>query len=212
MPYKPDYSYIPPMNKDWLTSWYDCICTITGFGRRFKMKVLDLSSIKDGDTIVDVGCGTGMFLALAKEKYPRAHLIGVDPDKKALAIARHRLTKNGGSVELHDAYAESIPLQSASADVCVSSLAFHHMPDEVKEKAAEEIFRILKPGGRVIIADFGKGGNWLLRKVLGLFENVEYLKGNFQGLIPVYLEKAGFKNIKLLSAYLWGVHIISAQK
>ncbi len=210
--YKPDYHVIPPMNKSWLTPWYDFLCTISGFGKRFKMKVLKLMTVKDGETIVDVGCGTGMFLELAAKKYPHVKLMGIDPDKEALVIAKSRLKKLNRPAEFHEAFAEAIPLQDVSVNICVSSLAFHHMPDLIKQKAAKEIFRILKPGGCFIIADFGKSESFLLKTLLRPFENLEYLKGNFQGLIPQFLEEAGFKNVRIIGKHFPAISIIQASK
>ncbi len=162
-------------------------------------------------TIADIGCGTGVFLKVAKQTYPNVKFIGIDPDRDALAIAERRLVKKGLEVKLKEAFAESLPLADQSVDICFSTLAFHHLPDEIKLKALQEMQRVLKPHGIVVIADFGESKSIFLRKIL-FFEKLEYLEGNLKGLIPQYLKEAGFNQPKTIGKHFPGVKIITAQK
>lgn len=100
MTYKPDYTYVPPISWSILTPLYDFFCTIFGLGERFKRSVLDSATLKDDMTVVDIGCGTGVFLKIAKQKYPTAKCIGIDPDRDALAIAERSLSKANLEAEL----------------------------------------------------------------------------------------------------------------
>lgn len=211
MSYQPSYKYIPPITWPFLTPLYDFFCTISGLGATFKAKILNSVILEDGMRVADIGCGTGIFLKVAKEKYPRATFIGLDPDEKALAIAERRLAKAKLGVELKLAFAESLVLPDGSIDVCFSTLAFHHMPDEIKQKAVREIHRILKPGGVVVIADFGPSSKFLFSWLLPLFENVEYLRGNLQGLIRKYLREAGFVDIQIEKS-IKRIELIKARK
>lgn len=211
MHYQPSYRYLPPMGPHWLTPFYDAGCALIGLGREFKQQVLLSILINDGETIVDVGCATGVLLELAKQKYPHSRVIGIDPDAGALAIAKKRLERACREAELHQAFAESLPLPDASVDVCFSSLAFHHMPDDVKRKALEEMKRVLKPDGRIVIADFGPTkGKWL--RCLLFFEKIEYLKGNLEGIIPQYINELGFKKCAVAGKKFPGVVIFTAKK
>ena len=211
MTYKPHYQYIPPITWSILTPLYDFCCTVTGLGIGFKKKVLASTRLLDGMVVADVGCGTGMFLKAAKERYPRVEFLGVDPDRKALAIAQRRLRCAGLEVTLQESFAESLPFTDRSIDVCFSSLAFHHMPDEVKRKAIGEMHRVLKCGGIAVIADFGETKSTFWRKWL-FFERVEYLEGNFKGLIPQYFKEAGFKAPVVIGSHFPAIAIIRAQK
>lgn len=209
--YKPDYSYIPPITWSVLTPLYDFFCFLGGLGPGFKARVLNAVEIQDGMKVADIGCGTGVFLKVAKQKFPNVRFVGVDPDKQALGIAERRLAKAGVSVELKNALAESLPLPPESADVCFSTLAFHHMPNEVKRKAIQEIYRVLKQGGKAVIADFGETRSVFFRKLL-FFEKIEYLEGNFRGLIPQYLKEAGFKNVRVASRHFPGIEVVVVEK
>jgi len=211
MNYKPDYRYIPPITWPILTPLYDFFCVIGGLGTRFKKKVLRAISLREGMHVLDIGCGTGVLLKAAKEMYPKVSFIGCDPNKKALAIAERRLAKAKLSVELTEAFAESLPFPNGSLDVCFSTLAFHHMPNEIKRRAIAECYRILSPGGRIVIADLGETKSILLRKAL-FFEKIEYLEGNFTGVIPRFLTEAGFKGIRIVGRHFPCIDIIVAEK
>jgi len=199
------------MGPDWLTPFYDAGCALIGLGASFKQQILLSIPVADGEVIADIGCATGVLLELAKNKYPCSRVIGIDPDRKALDIARRRLSRTQLEVELHEAFAEALPMPDNSVDVCFSSLAFHHMQDEIKRKAIEEMKRVLKPGGRVVIADFGPTkGRWLRR--LLFFEKIEYLKGNLEGVVPRYINEVGFKKLAVAGKKFPGVVIFIAKK
>lgn len=210
MAYQPNYKYIPPFEFDFLTPIYDYTCSIIGLGKGFRQQVLKSVEIKSGQTILDVGCGTGVFLEVLKQKYPNVKAVGVDPDKKALKIACKRLADEG--IELKESFAESLPLGDQSVDIVFSSLAFHHMPSVIKQKAIQEIHRVLRPGGKVVIADFGPMRNRILARVLFFWEKFEYLEGNLKGLIPQFLNQTGFRNVHSVATRSVIVEIIVAEK
>ena len=211
MSYKPDYRYIPPITWPVLTPLYDFFCVLGGLGARFKKKVLRAAPLLGGMHVLDVGCGTGVLLKVAKEMYPEVSFIGCDPDKQALVIAERRLAKAKLSVELREAFAESLPFPDSSLDVCFSTLALHHMPDEIKRRAIGECYRVLRSGGKIVIADLGETKSVILRTVL-FFEKLEYLDGNFRGVIPQYLREIGFKNTHIAGHHFPGIDIVVAEK
>jgi ubiquinone/menaquinone biosynthesis C-methylase UbiE len=116
-----------------------------------------------GQRVLDVGAGTG---ALAERvSATGATVICVEPDAGSLATARRRLA--GRHAEFVAAAAETIPLPSGSADGAVVSLSAHHWQD--RDQGFREIARILRPGGRVVIAEFRPAGpvRALLRRLGG---------------------------------------------
>jgi len=211
MDYRPTYKHIPPVSWHILTPIYDFFCAILGFGKGFRKRIIGSVDLQDGFFVADIGCGTGVFLEVAKKQYPRINFIGIDPDKNALNIAGHRFGRAGITVEIKEAFAEALPISDESIDVCFSTLAFHHMPDEVKYKAIAQMYRILKPDGVMVITDFGETKGmyfWLAH----LLKKHAYTKGNLQGLIPQYINKAGFRNCEITGNYLSGIKIIKAYK
>ncbi len=212
MSYKPDYQYLPPFSAHVLTPLYDAVNSLVGLGPRFLKKVLAVAEIRSGDVVVDIGCGTGVLLALGKKQFPNARFIGIDPDAQALEIAKRRFRKNDLDVEIVRAFGESTGLPDASVNVIMSSLALHHLPEHAKVGAIREMYRILKPGGEIIIADFGPTRMKFITYILPLFENVEYLKGNLKGMLVQYLHKARFENVQILKECYPSIQIIKAKK
>ena len=199
------------MGSHWLTPFYDAGCSFIGLGTSFKRQVLFSIPINEGEIIADIGCATGVLLELAKQKYPHSRVVGIDPDAGALVIARKRMARSGLEVEFHQEFAEVLPLPDISVDICFSTLAFHHMPDDVKRRALEEMKRVLKPGGRIVIADFGPTKSSWLRKIF-FFEKMEYLNGNLEGIIPRYINEVGFKRLATAGRKFPGVVIFTAIK
>lgn len=211
MAYKPTYSYIPPAGAHMLTGLYDLFCFLCGLGKGFKRRILDTVVVPEHAVIADIGCGTGVFLEAVKSRYSDARVIGVDPDAQALTIADKRLRKQGFEVELINAFAESFPVPDDSVDVCFTTLALHHMPDESKRKAIEEMRRVLKPKGKIVITDFGKTDSRIIRQIL-FFEDPEYLESNFRGVIPLLLEESGFRAIRMAGRKFPEIHTVIAEK
>jgi len=107
-------------------------------------EVLKLVAEKAKGVVVDIGCGTGNILRFIKyEQY-----IGVEPSGEM-----RRVFKEKWGFEPVNGHFLDIPLPDETADTVITTYAFHHMPDEEKEKAIKEMFRVLKPDGRLIIAD-----------------------------------------------------------
>ena len=208
MDYQPDYKHVSPATYGSLTGFYDFGCEVLGLGKSFKRRILDSIEIADGSTILDVGCGTGVFLELGKQKHANTKFVRIDPDERALEIAKQRLSQKNLEVELIQGYAEALPLDDNSVDHCFSSLAIHHVPDEHKLKATAEIYRVLKSGGRVVIADFGQS-KWLFQ-YLRLFE--KHIKGNLDGMIMKGLKDNSFRDIRILWKKWPGIQVISAKK
>lgn len=210
MDYRPKYEYIPPSGYHWLTKFYDHLLILAGFGRKFREKIVNAIDIKPDDKILDVGCGTGIFLELLKKKYPVVSVIGIDPDQEALSIASKRLSLFQ-NVKLIKAFAEALPFENESFDIVFSTLVFHHLPNDVKQKAVAEIYRVLKPRGKVVIVDFGTSKHRNKYRFITFWENFEYLEGNLKGLIPEFMKQTGFENIEEDSIRWPVIHLIKAQ-
>lgn len=133
----------------WSKSYEDC------WGQRFFDSVhgamLDLMGASAPalrpSAVLEVGCGTGRLLRKAAVRWPAARLIGVDPARGMVEVAQ-RLTPSG---DIHQAFAESLPLGDASVDVVLSSISMHHWRDA--SQGMLEVARVLRPGGLFCLAD-----------------------------------------------------------
>ena len=115
---------------------------------RIHTAVLSLAAEgQEPGVVLDVGCGTGRLLRDAGERWPGATLIGVDPAPGMISEAKQR---SAGATFLVAA-AEDLPLGDASVDLAVSTISFHHWPKKLE--GLKEIARVLRPGGRLLLAD-----------------------------------------------------------
>ena len=113
---------------------------------------LAIAPLKKGDTIVDVGCGSGLDVCLASRVVGKTgHVYGVDMTQEQIDLSRKGIAKLGlRRVTIVKGYVESIPLPNQMADVVISNGLMHLCPDQIA--VFEECFRILKRGGRIQFA------------------------------------------------------------
>jgi ubiquinone/menaquinone biosynthesis C-methylase UbiE len=114
--------------------------------------LLDIEGGARAARLVDIACGTGLFLAEVKRNYPRLAVTGVDLSAPYLAVAKRRLA-DWSRVALATANAETLPLADASVDIVTCIYLFHELPRRARQVVAAEIRRVLKPGGRLIFVD-----------------------------------------------------------
>lgn len=126
----------------------EAIESFAGVGHYFH-----LASIRPGETVVDLGSGSGMDSFLAARKVgPGGKVIGVDmTDAQRLKAERLRVRDGFGNVSFLKGYIDAVPLPDASADVVISNGVFNLAPD--KAAVFAEVARLLRPGGRMAIAD-----------------------------------------------------------
>jgi arsenite methyltransferase len=112
-----------------------------------------LGRIEPGSVVLDLGCGAGADLLIAAQMTgPAGRVIGVDMTATMLERARQSATEMGlTNVELHESLIEALPLDDASVDVVISNGVIDLVPD--KDAVFDEIDRVLRPGGRLQLAD-----------------------------------------------------------
>ncbi len=203
MPEKKDASYVPALRFRWLTPFYDAVVGITVRERTFKKALLQQAAIQPGQRVLDVGCGTGTLCLLIKQTQPQAEVVGVDGDPEILALAQNKARKAGVAVQFDHGLSTELPYPDADFDRVLSTLFFHHLSPEDKKRTAAELFRVLKPGGELHIADWGKAANPLMR---GLFWGIQILDGfentrdNINGKLPDIFREAGFGEVQQMQA------------
>jgi ubiquinone/menaquinone biosynthesis C-methylase UbiE len=190
--------YVPALGRDSLTALYDPLIQRTTRERKFKQRLLDQASLHAGQSVLDVGCGTGTLAIWAKEREPGIELAGIDGDSAVLDRARRKAEEAGVEIDFRQAMADELPFEDATFDRVVSSLFFHHLAREDKERCAGEIARVLRPGGELHLADFGPGDP-LMRVVFlttQLLDGFERTQDNVAGRMPAILEAAGLRDVR----------------
>jgi ubiquinone/menaquinone biosynthesis C-methylase UbiE len=105
--------------------------------------------LSGGETILDIGCGSGELLRRLQVQFPALRLVGADASMSMLAVARHKLS---ASAALCNATAEALPFATASFDVIFSTSVLHYWPEPAR--ALAELRRVLRPGGRLTMTDW----------------------------------------------------------
>jgi SAM-dependent methyltransferase len=116
-------AFTPALAYSALTPIYDTALEILGFGRSFKAAVAELAEVKPGETVLDLGCGTGTLLQALVARRPEARVTGIDPDPQVLAIARRRLQSSTPTVEFVEGYAQDLPFPGQPPGRCSPSAA-----------------------------------------------------------------------------------------
>jgi ubiquinone/menaquinone biosynthesis C-methylase UbiE len=192
-------TYVPALAYPFLTRWYDTVVRWTTRERHFRSRLLEQMDVRPGQQVLDVGCGTGTFALMLKQTHPAAHVVGLDGDAAVLDLARHKAGRAGAEVDWRHGSALSLPFPDHSFDLAASSLVFHHLDRAAKGAALREIHRVLKPGGALHVADWGRASNGLMRAA---FLSVQLLDGfgntadNVAGLLPDFMHEAGFTDAR----------------
>jgi ubiquinone/menaquinone biosynthesis C-methylase UbiE len=189
--------FVPALGADWLTPLYDVVARLTG-ERRFKRRLIEVANIGPGLDVLDLGCGTGTLALMVYEACPQARVTGMDIDPRILGIAQRKIAKANAPITLQQGSATDPPFPPASFDRILTTLMLHHLTTEQKRASLKSAHRLLRPGGELHIADWGKPHNGLMRVAsLGfrLLDGGEGTAVNIRGEIPAMVKEAGFENV-----------------
>lgn len=190
--------FVPALGREWLTSLYDPLLRLTTREHTFKERLLRQADIRDEAEVLDLGCGTGTLAVWAKRMAPEAAITGIDADPTVLARARRKAATAGLDIPFHRGLSYDLPYETGSFDRVLSSLFFHHLTDDGKERTVAEITRVLKPGGEFHVADWGVPSDLLMRALflsVQLLDGFENTRGNLEGLLPRLFEGAGLERV-----------------
>ncbi len=158
--------------------------------------IVQLAHIQPGESVLDVGCGTGTLAITAKRQSDSSvKVYGSDASSEMIEKAREKAVAAGAQVDFQVGLVEAIPFPENTLDVVLSSFMVHHLPGDLKQKAFAEIHRVLKPGGRLLVVDFEPPQSRLTRFVLRVFLGQGMMQINNSKILPM-LTAAGFTALK----------------
>ena len=190
---------------------YDAIVwfALRGRERGLRRRLIELSGLRAGESVCDVGCGTGTLAILAKETVGLSGaVVGVDPSPEMLARARTKATRAGAEVRFESAAAQTLPFADSSFDLALSTIMLHHLGRAARREFARELRRVVKPGGRVLVVDFAKS----LSRRRGLAAHFRHQHGHVDLTeILDLLKGAGFHSLESGAVGIKNMHFVRAK-
>jgi len=197
---------------------YDVLEPVLLLGKQaeYDRQIVSLLVLSESDRVLDLGCGTGVLTRMIAEKLNAdagGKAVGIDAAAKMIKVARKKRAALNCFFEVMAA--ESLAYAADSFDAVVSSLFFHHVPLDLKAKALSEAYRVLRPGGRLVIADMHVPSTWmgaLVSHVSRWFFMQPQIGENIRGVLPDLIEKAGFQRPEIIAIYFGYIALFNTRK
>lgn len=189
---------------------YDLVSEFLFLGRRRSAfrRLIAAAGVQPGQRVLDVGCGTGYFAGLlASAVGPSGMVIGIDPSRAMIDHARKR--RGGPNCQFQVGSAEKLALPDGSFDLVVSSLAMHHIPEDVRATAVREIYRVLRPGGRLLVAEMQMPRR-PLQRLLARLSGIGRMAQHVPPLEPL-AAAAGFVDLHAGEALAWLRYLVATK-
>lgn len=189
--------YLPALGWGFLTPLYDPLLALTKWDATFKKELRRQAKVQPGMCVLDLACGTGTLTVALQREQPDAEIHALDGDERILTTARQKAQVAGAQIRFTKAVSTAMPYGDEFFDLVVTSLFFHHLTRENKKKTLQEIFRVLKPGGRLLVADWGKPANFMMKMAqqLIIWLDGATTRDSFQGKLPEFMREAHFADV-----------------
>jgi ubiquinone/menaquinone biosynthesis C-methylase UbiE len=193
--------------------YYDLMVNITSLGHAGMLRRMTVENalIQPGNSVLDVGCGTGEVALLAKTRTKAGKVYGIDPAPEMIAVARSKAARKKLDVDFRVGVIESLPFPDASMDVVTSSLMMHHLPEDLKVRGLAEVYRVLKPGGRLLVADFMQPSHSILNHLMMVFTRHQGVQNGLEELQKL-LQGTGFSQVDQLKGNVLVIGFMRAVK
>lgn len=211
--------HTPPLGYAMLTPMYDRVIAAVTREKDWRARLVEHLDARPGETILDVGSGTGSLAIAVTAAAPGCHFHGIDPDTSAIDIARRKASVAGSAATFDLGRLDASEARRGTVDKIVCSLVLHQVSIAEKRRLIRAMAHRLKPGGQLFIADYGLQPSVAMRLAFRL--TVQMLDGkrdtqpNADGVLPLLIKEAGFVREKQLEGFNTAtgrIEIICAEK
>jgi ubiquinone/menaquinone biosynthesis C-methylase UbiE len=182
---------------DYLSDYYDLLTPAEK--SRFRQKQIGLAGLREGEKVLEVGCGTGALSFLSKLRVGETgEVAGIDIAPKMVARAEEKAAKANLDIAFQVASVDDLPYPDEHFDLVISSLMFHHLPVEVKKSGLGEIRRVLKDDGRFFLSDFCSPRPITIIPMYLMLVWSPHTRYQLFGKLPQLVRESGFESVELL--------------
>jgi ubiquinone/menaquinone biosynthesis C-methylase UbiE len=140
-------------------AYYDLTVWLLTLGREkaLRERMVGLADLSPGESVLDMGCGTGsVAIAASRQVGEHGTVFGVDASLQMLARAERKAVRACARIVLRHAPVQALPFPDARFDVVLSTVMLHHLPRSARGQCLAEARRVLRPGGRLLVIEFGR--------------------------------------------------------
>jgi SAM-dependent methyltransferase len=187
-----------------LTRFYDPLFRWGLREARVKGDLVGQATLLAGQSVLDVGCGTGTLALAIRAACPGAHVVGLDADPEILLIAAGKAGKAAAPIRFDRGLATALPYPDGAFDHVFSSLMLHHLTGGERREALRQVVRVVKPGGRFHLVDWDRPQAWPLHLPFFLvraLDGFDRTEDSARGRLPALLGEAGFGEVEHLGRY-----------
>ncbi len=195
--------FIPALGYGWLTGIYDLVIKLTMPENAFRNRLVQYVNPSPGEKILEFGFGTGENLKRIIKAEPKGIYEGIDIDPKVQKLAERKLRKLNIDIPLLIYDGGKLPFGENKFSTVFTCLVFHHLDRTAKISAMQEIYRVLIPGGRLVVGDWGKPSSIWMRcafLIVQLVDGFKTTSDNVKGNIPDFLQAVGYNNVKSIAS------------
>jgi ubiquinone/menaquinone biosynthesis C-methylase UbiE len=176
---------------------YDAYMRKMTMGREHVLrdKTVALTRVKPGDSVLEVGCATGTLTLAAKRQVGESgRVVGIDVIPGMIEASQRKAAQTGVDAAFQLGSIDDIPFPADQFDAVICSFMIFHMSETVRRKGIEEIHRVLKPGGRLVVLDITMPTRLLSRVIVKLFFS-GMMQHDLRELLPL-MKTSGFVDME----------------